>query len=66
VSHVLTSSTHAGLAAATAEAMKSQKYADITTGVDFIPFAIETSGTWGEQAFHLIYTYCFYWKQTSN
>jgi len=37
-----------------AEAMKSQKYADITTGVDFIPFVIETSGTWGQQAFHLV------------
>jgi len=34
--------------------MKSQKYADFTTGVDFIPFAIETSGTWGEQGFHLV------------
>jgi len=43
VPHVLTSSTRAGSAAATAEAMQSQKYADITTGVDFIPFAIETS-----------------------
>jgi len=45
VSHVLASSTRAGSAAATAEVMKSQKYADITTGVDFFPFAIETSGT---------------------
>jgi len=27
---------------------------NITTGVDFFPFAIETSGTWGEQAFHLV------------
>ena len=33
-SHVLASSTRAGSAAATAEAMKSQKYADITAGVD--------------------------------
>ena len=53
-SHVLASSTRAGSAAATAEAMKSPKYADITAGVDFIPIAIETSGTWGEQAFHLV------------
>jgi len=45
VSHVLASSTRAGSAAATAKAMN---------GVDFIPFAIETSGTWGEQAFHLV------------
>jgi len=35
VPHVLASSTRAGSAAATAEAMKSQKYADITTDVDF-------------------------------
>jgi len=35
VSHVLASSTRAGSAAATAEVMKSQKYADNTTGVDF-------------------------------
>jgi len=48
------SSTRAGSAAATAEAMKSQKYADITTGVDFIRFAIEISATWGQQAFHLV------------
>jgi len=56
VSHVLASSklTRAGSAAATAEAMTSQKYAGITTGVDFIPIAIETSGTWDEPAFHLV------------
>ena len=29
-------------------------YADITTGVDFIPVAIETWGTWGEQGIDLI------------
>jgi len=45
VSHVLASSTCAGSEAATAEAIKSQKFADFTTGVDFIPFAIKTSGT---------------------
>ena len=44
-SHVQASSTRAGSAA---KASKAQKYADITTGVDFIPVAIETSGTWGE------------------
>jgi len=54
VSYVLASSTRAGSAAATAEARKSQKYADITTGVDFISIAIEASGTWVEQAFHLV------------
>jgi len=40
----------AGSAAAIAEAMKSQTYADVTTDVDFFPIAIETSGTWGEHA----------------
>ena len=44
-SHVLASSTRAGSAAATTEAMKSQKYADITAGVDFIPIVIETSAS---------------------
>ena len=53
-SHVRASGTHAGSAAEAAEASKAQKYADITTGVDFIPVAIETSGTWGEQGFDLI------------
>ena len=54
VSHVQASSTRAGSAAAAAEVQKSQKYADITTGVDFVPVAIETSGTWGEQAIDLV------------
>jgi len=45
VSHVLASSIRAGSTVATVEAMKSRKYA---TGVDFIPIAIETSGTCGE------------------
>ena len=45
--------TRAGSAAAAA-VQKSQKYADITTGVDFVPVAIETSGTWGEQAIDLV------------
>jgi len=53
-SHVQASSTRAGSAAEAAEASKALKYADITTGVDFIPVAIETSGTWGAQGFDLI------------
>jgi len=53
-SHIQASSTRAGSAAALAEATKSQKYSDITTGVDFVPVAIETSGTWGEQASDLV------------
>ena len=54
MSHVQASSTQAGLAAAAAEAKKTQKYADIISGVDFVPVAIETSGVWGEQATELV------------
>ena len=54
VSHVQSGSTHAGSAAAAAEYKKSQKYADIINGVDFVPVAIETSGVWGQQALHLV------------
>ena len=50
-SHVQASSTRTGSAA---EASKTKKYADIRTDVDFMPVAIETSGTWGEQGFDLI------------
>ena len=53
-SHVQASSAQAGSAAATAELLKSQKYADIIAGVDFVPVAIETSGVWGEQAASLV------------
>ncbi len=44
----------AGSAAAEAEMKKTHKYADIIHGVDFTPFAIETSGAWGEQALKLV------------
>ena len=54
MSHIQASSTQAGLAAAAAEAKKKQKYADIISGVDFVPVAIETSGVWGEQAIELV------------
>jgi hypothetical protein len=54
MSHIQASSAQAGLAAAAAEAKKSQKYADIISGVDFVPVAIETSGIWGEQAIELV------------
>lgn len=54
VSHVQSSSTHAGSAAAAAESKKIQKYADIINGVDFVPVAIETSGVWGQQALELV------------
>jgi len=48
------SSVQAGSAALKAELNKSLKYADIITGVDFIPFAIETSEVWGVQALELV------------
>jgi hypothetical protein len=54
LSHVHSSSTQAGSAAATAERKKQQKYADVITGIDFVPVAIETSGVWGEQALELV------------
>jgi hypothetical protein len=53
-SHVQASSTRAGSAAEAAEASKQLKYADISAGVDFIPVALETSGTWGKQAIELV------------
>lgn len=53
-SHVHASSTLAGSAASVAEANKTAKYADIVAGVDFVPFVIETSGVWGEQAMTLV------------
>jgi hypothetical protein len=44
----------AGSAATVAETNKALKYSDIITGVDFVPFAIETSGVWGEKALELV------------
>jgi len=52
--HLSTSSTGAGSAAAMAEDKKKHKYADIMSGVDFHPFAIETTGVWGESALALV------------
>jgi hypothetical protein len=42
------------LSGGSAEASKAQKYADITTSVDFVPVAFETTGSWGAQGFDLI------------
>lgn len=53
-SYVRASSTLAGSAASAAELNKNAKYADIIAGVDFVPFVIETSGVWGEQALILV------------
>jgi hypothetical protein len=54
ISYIQASSTQASLAAAASKAKKSQKYADIISGVDFVHVAIETSGVWGEQAIELV------------
>ena len=54
VSYVHASSTLAGSAASTAELSKNAKYADIIAGFDIVPFVIETSGVWGEQALILV------------
>jgi len=53
-SHVTASSAIAGSAAATAESKKMLKYRDIIAGVDFVPFAVETTGVWGEEALKLV------------
>jgi hypothetical protein len=49
-SHVQSSSIQAGSAA---ELRKALKYSDIIAGVGFIPFVIDTSGVWGQQALSL-------------
>ena len=49
-----TTSRIAGSAAAGAELKKQQKYSDLNVGIDFVPFAIETSGVWGEEAMRLV------------
>ena len=54
VSHLQSSSSQAGSAAATAELTKRQKYADIINSVEFVPVAIETSGVWGKEAWDLV------------
>ena len=46
-SHVMQSAVEAGTVAASAEALKSTKYASLTSAHDFVPIVIETLGTWG-------------------
>ena len=53
-SYVQTTSSVAGSAAAAAELKKQQKYSDTNIDIDFVPFAIETSGVWGEEALRLV------------
>ena len=54
-SHVTSSAALAGAAAATAEANKRSKYAQLVVpgNILFSPVAIETLGTWGESAMSL-------------
>ena len=46
-SHVQSSATMAGSAAAAAEQKKATKYAPLAIAHEFVPVAIETMGTWG-------------------
>jgi len=48
------SSVQAGSVALKAELNKWRKYADTIAGLDFTPFAIETSGVWVVQATELV------------
>jgi len=44
----------AGSAASEKELKKLHKYQDISTSVDFIPVAIESSGVWEQHAMELV------------
>ena len=46
-SHVQSSATMAGSAAAAAEQKKATKYTPLAIAHEFVPVAIETMGTWG-------------------
>jgi hypothetical protein len=49
-SHLRATAVCAGAAAASSEALKTAKYADIAPTHSFIPLAFETLGAWGHQA----------------
>jgi hypothetical protein len=53
-SHLPVSSKAAGAAAAAAETKKRRHYADIPNAYIFCPFAVETMGTFGEEALSLV------------
>jgi len=53
-SYVQANSRKAGSAAIGADLKKLHKYQDISAGVDFIPFAIESSSIWGHHALELV------------
>jgi hypothetical protein len=52
-SHITQTSAAAGSAARTAEVKKRTKYADLSPSYDFFPFAVETFGSWGSEAWAL-------------
>ena len=54
LSYVQATSRQAGSAAAGAEQKKVIKYGDMSSAVDFVPVAIETSGVWGEEALNIV------------
>jgi len=53
-SYVLANSKKPGSAATEAELMKLHKYQDISTSVDFIPVAIESSGFWDQHVMEIV------------
>jgi hypothetical protein len=53
-SYVQRSADKPGMAAAQAEARKRSKYAALSIAHDFVPVAIETLGTWGEEGLAFI------------
>ncbi len=52
-SHVRQTSVAAGSAAIAAESKKRSKYAELSVAHSFVPFAIETLGVWGADAYAL-------------
>ena len=52
-SHVRQTSLAAGSAAIAAESKKRTKYAELSVANSFVPFAIETLGVWGNDAYAL-------------
>src|SRR6185369_11019075 len=53
-SHLPSTSTTAGAAASTAEVAKRRKYAHLEDRFHFVPVAVETTGVFGEDGFHLL------------
>ena len=53
-SHINATCRTVGAAAASAELNKHNKYTDLSSSIDFVPVAIETTGVWGEEGSNLI------------